>query len=231
MNQNRKKIRRNFWIFLILGSVVLGVFLGVTEFSKPIRYGIFGGWLLIIFLSAMIINLLWLHKMRRKLEELNAILMEERNPDRYIEEINTLLEGKWSRQFRNSMQINLGAAYCAKKDYETAKEIFLKIKPEILMGINQTVYWADLAFVYFYLKENEEACAIMNQQKRTFIKQNENPNLGGTLAILDVFWQLALGNQKEAKELLNQAQPRWKNERNASDFDYLEKLCNEISEG
>lgn len=227
MVNNEKKIRVISWVIIILGSLVVGGVTGALEITETMKIGIVIVWLIFIFLIICNINLLWNRSMFKKVSSLSSILSEDHDPDRYIAEINALLEGTKSEQFRQIRLLNLGAAYCDKEDYRMAKELLMQVETSKLAPINQTVYWIDLALVHFYLKENQEACAIMEQQKDAFSELKDHQTLGGSLALLTISEQLAMGNAAEAKKLLDDLRPRWENDRNARDFDNLDKQCAE----
>jgi predicted negative regulator of RcsB-dependent stress response len=122
--------------------------------------------------------------------------------------------------------LNLGAAYCEKQDYDKAKEILLQVNPRRLTGMNRSIYWADFAYVCFYLNENEQANAILTQQKAAFSKLGEDPQVGALIQILLIFQMLSQGNQSGAQILLEQVRPQWENEHTAPDFTYLENQIN-----
>ena len=225
MDKNRKKIRIIFWISTIVLSGLFGAGLSAFSVAPPIKTILIVVFLSIVCFIAMAINLLWYREFNQKLKALQPILLEEHDANRYIQEIQALLEGKKSPQICGILKLNLSAAYCEKKEYGTAKELLLQIDPRKLGGTNRFVYWADLAYVYFYLQENQKATLILEQQQAHFSKLSNNLHLGGLLAILMIFQKITEGDKPGARQLLDQARPQWKNERTAPDFEYLETLC------
>lgn len=225
MKMRRKKIRTAFWIVLIVGSMGLGIGTAAFQPEPFVKTALILGWITVIFVSSVAIDLLWYRKLNQTLKALYPILFQEHDADRYIKEINTLLEEEKSPNIQEIRNLNLCAAYCEKKEYRTAKEKLLQINPRRLRGINQTVYWADLAYVHFYLQENEQANLILEQQAATFSKLSEDPYLGGLIAVLSIFQTLTQGDRTGAKQLLELARPQWENEHTAPDFGYLDKLC------
>lgn len=225
MEKNKKKIRLCFWSAVIIISIFLGIGMSAFDLSPSVKTVLITVFLSLVFFTSIAIDLMWYGAFNKKLHSLQPILLQEHDADRYIREINILLEGKKSAQIHSILQLNLNAAYCEKKEYGTAKELLLRINPRKLAGINQFVYWADLAYVYFYLRENEQACSIVIEQKKAFSKLSSNSHLSGLIAILFIFQKIADGDKAGARQLLEQARPQWENTHNAPDFEYLDTLC------
>ncbi|WP_283609788.1 hypothetical protein [Faecalispora anaeroviscerum] len=225
MEKNRSKIRFVFWLVLIVGSALLGVGLAAFSLDRFTKNMTVAVWLAILSLTSIGIDLLWYRELNRKLMSLQSVLLEEHDADRYISEINALLEGKKSPHIRSIFLLNLSAAYCEKAEYHTAQDFLLQINPRKLTGINRSVYWANLAYVYFYLKEEEKAQLILEQQRAAFAKLSDHPQLGALLVVLGIFERLAQGDRPGARERLERERPRWETEHTASDFAYLDQLC------
>lgn len=225
MLKNKKKIRIAFWVAAVTLSALLGVATEALEISDSAKNVLLIVWLGSMAAVSVAIDLLWYRSFNQRLKALQPILLKERDPDRYIQEISALLEGKKSPQLRGVLLINLSAAYCEKKEYDTAKTLLLQIDPKKLAGINRLAYWADLAYVHFYLHEDERACAALARQEKELLKFADHPHLGGLIAILSVFKKLAEGDKPGAKALLEQARARWENAHSAPDFDYLAQRC------
>lgn len=225
MIENKKKIRTIFWIIVLSGSLLLGAAIGALEISHGRKNVLLVMWLGTVAVAAVAIDLLWYHAFNRQLKALQPILSEDGDPDRYIQEISALLEGKRSPQLRGVLLMNLCAAYCDKKEYDTAKALLLQVNPKKLAPVNRLAYWADLAYIHFNIQEDAQACAILAQQQSALLRFKESTDLGGLIAILFVFQKIAEGDKVQAKALLAQARPRWQTLRNAHDFEYLEQLC------
>lgn len=225
MEKNREKIRAVFWLIVISGSLLLGLLTASPDFNPAVKIPALLLWLAAIAAVSVLIDLLWYRAFNRRLKVLQPILLEECDPDRYIQEISALLEGKKSPQLRGVLLINLCAAYCEKKEYDTAKALLLQIDPKRLVGINRPIFWAALAYVHFYLGEDAKACTILAEHRKVFASFSTSPQLGGLLAILSVFQKLWEGDKANAKALLAQERPKWEDAHNAPDFDYLVQLC------
>lgn len=222
MEKNEKRIKRVCWTILILGSAALGAGQATFNLSNFILIA----WLSIVALGSMTLNLLWYREISQKLNKINLILNEQCDPDQYIAELNALMEGKRSFQLRQIHLINLGAAYIQKEDYEKAKSLLLQVKPSRIGKINKVIYWADLALAYFYLKEEQLACAIMEAQKNNFQQFKDDKQVGETLAILAIFQLLTTGEKEKAKQQLAEARKQWESPRSMNDFAHLESLIN-----
>ena len=222
---DNKKIRMIFWIVIIVLSIFFGIVAAALDLSPTVRRILMAVYLTFVLISSISIDLLWYRFFNHRLKALQPILLHQRDADRYITEITALLEGKKSPQIRSVLKLNLSAAYCEKKEYEKAKELLLQIKPRKLAGTNRLIYWADLAYVYFYLQENQNAISIMDQQKVPFSKLSDNGYVGGLLAILSIFRKLAENDNIGARQLLDQSRAKWENQYTAPDFEYLEKQC------
>ncbi|WP_085832943.1 hypothetical protein [Clostridium merdae] len=225
MLKNRNKIRVIFWVILIVTSFLFGVGLAAFEPSDEVKKFSIIVFLCFVAISATILNLLWFRAFNLKLASLHSILLEEHDADRYIAEINELMEDKISPQMRSVLQLSLSAAYCEKRDFLKAKELLSLINPQKLRGTNRTLYWADYAYVHFHLKENNKAIKRMIEHQAEFDKIRTHSNWGALLLILQIFKELAEGNLKKAQSLLEQERPKWETENNKDDFEYLEKLC------
>lgn len=225
MMENKKKIRAVFWVIVLSGSALLGAALGALDIGSPVKNTLAVLWLCAVGASSVAIDLLWYRSFNRRLRSLAPILSEEGDPDRYIQEISALLEGKKSPQLRAVLLMNLCVAYCDKKEYDTAKALLQQVNPKKLAPANRLVYWANLAYIHFYLREDTQACAILAQRQEVLRRLKDHPQLGGLIAILFIFQKLAQGDRDEAGSLLAQARLQWQTARNAQDFDHLERLC------
>ena len=221
--KTERRIKIVTYIIVLLGSIVVGILPRVLGLNQSLQFGIYAGWFFIILLVAMNINLIASVYMMKRIGKVGRILTEENNPNRYIIEMNRLLEGTKSAQYEQLRLLNIGAAYCYKGDYRKAKETYLQVKTEQLTSLNKIVYWADLALVYFSLEENRSACEIMEQQKEIFEEYKENINLKNLLIIINIYWEIAKGNMDEAKKMIAKYRPEIENERNKKDFDELER--------
>lgn len=226
MEKDKGKIRIYFWIAVIVVSALFGISMAAFDPDTSVKKVLIASFLGAVALTSIAIDLIWYREFNKKLRSLQSVLLQEHDADRYIREINALLIGKQSPQISNVLLLNLSAAYCEKQEYDKAKEILLQVNARKLTGSNRSIYWADFAYVCFYLNENEQANAILAQQKAAFSKLSDNPDLGALIQVLLIFQMLSQGNRSGAKLLLEQARPQWENEHTAPNFTYLENEIN-----
>lgn len=220
-----KKIKTIFWIILIVFSAALGAMTEAFQIESSRKIALLLVWLSLCASVSIWIHLWGYYKLQQKINSLKPILLEEHGVDRYIKEIKNLLSVKHSSHLICVLKITLSMAYCERKDYILAKEVLLEVNPRKLARINQTIYWADLAYIYFQLQDVTHANQIMEKQKRPFLKQNTNPRLAGLISILWILQALSEHNKEKARLLLNQSREKWENDSNQTDFDTLESLC------
>lgn len=179
--------------------------------------------IVIAVIAAVVVYVALQMRRGRTLDALTPILVEERDPDRYIEQVTAMLDKTRSSQFRQVLKLNLAAAYCDKREHKKAYELLSQIKPGQLSLANRTVYWANLALVCFYIGKKDEACRIVEKQKADFQKPISQENIGPTLALVAIFYEQTKGSRKETRELYAKARRKWYNDRYDADFDYLGK--------
>lgn len=117
-------------------------------------------------------------------------------------------------------------AYCKKGDYQTAKAKLLEVNTRKLHGMNRVVYVGDLAYVCFYLGEQEQMLQIMEENRQMILKYADRPQTSGVIAILNIFEQIAKGELERARELYTEAKLKWENEDREDDFEYLQNRLN-----
>lgn len=219
---HEKLIKRIYWSGIVLSGFIFGFAHAVLNLDLAKVFMLYLAWLVVALIVCMMVNYRWNREMARKIDELTPILEEECDPDCYIAKLNALTEGENSAALQQIKWINLSAAYCDKEEYQTAKDLILQVQLNKIGKMAHPVYWADLALIHFRLGETKEALDILEEQKETFAGLREDTHLGGTLALLAVFQQLALDHPREARSLLDELRPRWEKKRNKQEFDYLE---------
>ncbi|WP_124068319.1 hypothetical protein [Clostridium sp. E02] len=223
--KNEKKIKIIFWVVFITCSAALGAMTEAFDMSPSKKTALILIWLS-LGASFSVWILFWSYfKLQQKINSLKPILLEENGIDRYILEIQTLLSVKHSTSIVDLLKITLSQAYCGKKEYTLAKGVLLEVTPRKLARINQTVYWANLAYIYFQLQEDTYANRIMEKQKRSFVKQSTNPRLAKLISILWIFQAISNHDKDKARLLLQQSSKKWENDSNQSDFEMLKSLC------
>lgn len=222
--KNKKKIRWTFVVGWILVALLLGVSKTAFSLSDTVFYVLYGLLLLGILGSWYAVNQSWYRKFVKQVAALDTILTEEHDPDRYIEENEKLLLGKKSAQIKSMLWINLCRGYCAKGDYRGAQQQLELVDEKKIIGIQRIVYWADCAYVAFYLGENDKALMYMAKNKREIDKFEKNKELGGLIAVLHIFELFATDKLDLARALYTLSKETWGDKRNQEDFDHLKAL-------
>lgn len=222
--KNKKKIRILFIGGWVVVAFVLGICKTAFSLSNTASYLLYGLLVLGILVSWYAVNQSWYRGFTKQMAALDAILTEEHDPDRYIEENEKLLLGKKSAQIKSMLRINLCIGYCAKGGYKGAQQQLELVEEKKLIGIQRVVYWADCAYVAFYLGENEKALSYMEKNKREIDKFGKNKELGGLIATLQIFELVAAKKIEPAQALYTRSRAAWEDDRNREDFDYLKAL-------
>ncbi len=231
MEKQRRKIRKIFWIVLIAGSSVLGGLKGVLGLEGTEAHLLTGSWLAFLFIASIWIDLHWHRKMQKKLAEALKILLEEKDPDRYMEELHKLFEGVKRRNLLVSYYVNLSVAYAEKKEYEKALDCLEKIESDRLRGQFKAAYWANRSLFCFHLGKGEEGRDILQKQGMLLSKYKEHPYAAETLDILPVLEQMSLSEWEKAEELLAEVRNKWQNADDLEYFDGLAEICRKGREG
>ena len=153
MNKTRTRMRAVYWIVIAAGSLLLGMYSAKNGWNMTVV----GLWLVVVFLGAFGVELIWLRSLAKKTNALMPLLRSD--PDRYIEGIEALLGDSKSLGLQQTRRINLAAAYCEKEEYDKAVEQLTALDPRRIPPVNQGAYWADLALARFCLGQEAEAAA------------------------------------------------------------------------
>ncbi len=225
MEKKEKRMKQIFWVVVIAGSAAVGVIstaLGLTGAA----YGtVFVLWLALVGSASVIINLQWQRKLVRKMAELNRALVQDKDIDRYITEINLLFEGTKRKSMQSCRSINLSVAYSMKKDYGQALAHLEEIDPKILRGQQQVMYWANRCLFCFHAGRAEEGRQILQAQAMAFAQNRDNPAMAETLEILPILEKMSLGSWDEAEQMLASTREKWNGDGDQEYFDGLAELC------
>lgn len=224
IERNRKKIAIIFWCVVVIFGLGLGAARSIFELSDRESLLLFGVMALAIAGFVFTWSFLWFKEFTGRLEELKPMLRED--PSQYILENEKLLVNRRDNVLRIVLQVNIFLAYCKKGDYQTAKAKLLEVNTRKLHGINRVVYAGDLAYVCFYLGEQEQMLQIMEENRQMILKYADRPQTSGVIAILNIFEQIAKGELERARELYTEAKLKWENEDTEDDFEYLQNRLN-----
>lgn len=223
MEKNRKKIKIAYYCVSVSLALSLGASRAAFALSDTVFYTLYCLLMIGIVAGFFIVNGLWYREFQKDFNALQPILTVEKDPDRYISEIEKLMVGKKSAVLKGMLSISLSAAYCQKNDYEEAKRQLLTVNEKKMHGINRIILSVDFAYVEFCLGNNEAAIACMEQHRRGIKDFENNDHLGGLIAILHIFALLAQGEWDKARLLYDEARPRWESDLTRSDFDKVKE--------
>lgn len=217
MKRAHTRMRLVYWLIVIAGSLVLGLYMARTQWNSAVM----GLWLLVIFLGAMGVELIWFRALARKTNALLPLLRTD--PDRYMAELEALLGGLPYAGVRQTLRINQAAACCEKGDYDRAAELLTSLDPKRIPPVNQGAYWGDLALARFHLGQEQEARAIIDGQAALFAGMKTRPGLGGLAAVLSVYYALSQGDTALAWERFCAAREAWQDAATQRELDLLEE--------
>ena len=210
-----------YWAVLIAGSILLILYCLMQSVPKNLIFRYITVWVLILLAGAIIVFFVPYGKEGKKLDALMPLL--DTNPDQYIRELTAFLEQTSSGMIFQVGLLNLAVAYCRKQNHKKAQETLKQVQPANLSIANKAVYWSTFALTCFYLGQTEDGCRIIDKRGKDFMDNQRLNHLGGTPAILMIFYHLEKRQKKEARELYAKARKKWYGPQYKADFDYLEK--------
>lgn len=175
MEKQRQHIRLIFWAIVIAVSGLLGVARAALGLEGIISKLLVVSWLVCAVAASVWIDVRWQQKLQKRLAEMQLILSEEKDPDRYIKELHELLDGakKWNLVLCRNM--NLSMAYAEKKDYEKALQYLEELDPARMQGELKAVYWANRGLFCLYTGKTEEGQKMLLEQKPILEAYQKNP--------------------------------------------------------
>lgn len=224
MNKTRTRMRAIYWIVIVIGSVLLGMYSMKTGWNTAV----IGLWLMVVFLGALGVEMIWLRSLAKKTNALMPLLRSD--PDKYIEGIEALLGDSKSLGLQQTRRINLAAAYCEKEEYGKAVEQLTSLDPRRIPPVNRGVYWANLALARFSLGQEVEAAALIDSQSQLFTQMKDSTGLGGVAAVLSSYYAKARGDLELAWERYYAAREAWTDAATQKELDRLEKVLRKATE-
>lgn len=175
MEKQRQQVRRIFWLLVIAISAILGVLREALGLQGIIGNLLVICWLVCAAAASVWIDMRWQQKLQKRLMEMQKILSEEKDPDRYIKELHELLDGarKWNLVLCRNM--NLSMAYAEKKDYEKALQCLEELDPARMQGELKAAYWANRGLFCLHTGKLEEGRKMLQEQKAILEAYQANP--------------------------------------------------------
>ena len=164
-----------------------------------------------VVVGCVLIQVLYSVYYCRKINQLLKLMTEEKKMDLFIEKATQLAQKCKNRLLVSIIQINLAAAHAEQKQYQKAKELLQSIPQKSIRrfkGQHRAVYYANLAYVYYYLDEQGKALHIMDENKKLFETYQKDAinGFGAVYGVLQAFTSFTKGNETLAKEQMEATQ-------------------------
>ncbi|WP_317854705.1 hypothetical protein [Chakrabartyella piscis] len=174
-----------------------------------------------------IVSIFFVRKIMGFMNKINkfAPLMYE-NPDQYIKEMETLMQGRVPKDFKSMLITNIAVAYMEKHNYPKALETILPVK-EMRMGRKSKYeFYMNLAHIYVHLGENEKALEIIHNELKDLNRFETGGNLPRLNAFLKAFVAMEENDWVYAKEILDHVKKTFPTRMAGVDFNILYKRMN-----
>lgn len=154
----------------------------------------------VILIGAMLINIVYVRKLMKKFDALRPLVKED--PERYIQEVQTLLRTIKSPQIREVIKVNIGAAYGNMENYQKSIEVLETVQKKYLIGINRTVYDMNLAYMCFNAGKLEEGARLVKNIPSDFFERAKVDELKALIKINEIYTHIADQEEERAKKEL-----------------------------
>lgn len=218
------KVRKCYWLFVVIGSLIVGIAGGSLNPENSFGFKFTVSWLIFILVLLFFINYRSIKKLSEITEELNNNLYRDLDSEKYISEIEKLYKNKKTAYLKGIKYINLASAYCLERNYEHARDLYLKVNVKKLDPANKITYFADLAFVYFNLGANEKAIEIIEKNHLFEIELPKSDQLESLIEILKVYVEIEKDDFENAKLLYDVSRAKYENNYNSHDFNVLHEM-------
>ena len=221
MKENKKGKKTLYWGVAIVAAIALAVVLFVMKDSIWMALGGAVGMLIVALLLRSWLDMSYFRRLGKQVDALLPLLHQD--PDQYIEKLNAIMGEPTSLGLKQSKNINLAAAYCQKGAYRIAADLLEKLDPKLLPPNQKGIYWADYALTQFHLNRKRKAVEILEAQREELTPLRGTPNLGGLMAVLEVYRLMAVGEKDLAREALAELKERWPADSIRREITQLEK--------
>ncbi|MFT4147020.1 MAG: tetratricopeptide repeat protein [Mobilitalea sp.] len=186
------------YILVFLGAIVFSLMKNGLNLSSSQEWAvnIIGIILLIIVFAPYTIQLL---KFQKKYASILPILQVDKDPGRFIKELEKALMSIKDGKIKNSFEISLAAGYCENGEYEKAHKALLSVNSKSISPILKGVYYNNLYAILFNLGEEEKAIKVIESNQALFRRYENHPALGTAYAINMVYRYLAESQIDQAK--------------------------------
>lgn len=196
-----KNIKRNY-VLAAAAIYAVEIILAVNMENKDIVIPmVFATWIVLVS-AAAVINIIWLKKFLKQIDDLGTILTVEKNPDKYIEANREFLQEDISPRLKAVIKSNMAMGYCEKNDFNTARKILLGIDMKKVYRNFRRLYYLELAYVNFFLGDYEAGLAIVNEYNDIINELKANKMYEPYVNVIYIFKYIAETEYVKANELL-----------------------------
>ncbi len=186
------------YVLVLLGALGFSLIKNGLSLNRSEEWivNILGIALLIIIFAPYTIQSI---RFQKKYGLILPILQVDKDPGRFIKELEKLLKSLKDKKTRNYYKISLAAGYCENGEYEKAHEVLLSVNPKNISTIMKAVYYNNLYAILFNMGEIEKAIKVIDSNQTLFQQNEHHPMLGAAYAINMVYRFLAEKQLEKAK--------------------------------
>lgn len=198
-------------------GIGLGIFKNKVGLNQNELIMFFSLVIVILFLPDIIKG----KQIKKRYKSILQILHVEKEPTRFIHELETLINDVDDLKTRNSLNMTLAAGYCENGEYDKAHQLIMSLNLKNFSDLGRVIYYINMFAVTYNLGDEDKAATILDDNM-DLIKQYENhPQIGGAIAANFVYRYLAENNLIQAEHYLKKAE-KFHNSGNLNDaIEYL----------